>query len=139
MPDKLPAILECPANYFGKGEEYTLPEDPDVIREFERRFQEWELAHPDDPLGELALARAKQHHEPTKKTTPPPVNQPHQQINPQPLPQSSLPLTDVGDDMIELELTLPADYVKLLKNYAKFKRRRPRDIIMSWIQQFCRL
>lgn len=123
-------MLEVPANYFGKGENYNLPDDPEIIREFERRFQEWEAAHPEDPSGELALALAKKHNEPAKKINPP------TSTGNRPAKEES---AEEGIDWAELELTLPPDHITLLKNYAKFKRRRPRDIVMGWISQFCKL
>lgn len=127
-------MLKCPANYFGKGEDYILPEDRDVIREYERQFQEWESTHPDDPTGEIALAHAKSLGSPTVEKAIPQQQRVRVSEDSEPVQ-----IEEDSQDMAELELTLPPNEIRLLKNYARFKRKRPRDIVMAWIQQFCKL
>ena len=127
----MPLDLECPANYFGKGKNYLLPDDAETIREFERRFQEWEQAHPEDPTGELALAKWESEVGPINKSK----------------PQSQLRGTteektpEVSDEEIwkELELVMPERHIEKFKNYCRLQRRRPRDIMMLWIERLCKL
>lgn len=139
-------MVECPANYFGKGENYVLPDNADAIREFERRFQEWEVEHPEDPTGDLALAKWK-----AENTGKPPavsapskpkgaVNLPHitteKETHLAPMPTIPvMPVIPDDAEWVELELTLPKVYVDQLKRYAAFMRRRPRDIIILWINK----
>jgi hypothetical protein len=128
----MPLTLECPANYFGKGENYILPDDAETVREFERRFQEWERQHPEDPTGELALAKWKEDH----FEAPAPSRAPSTPRKTTEEKESS----DSGDEeWKELELVLPVAHIEKLKNYAKLQRRRPRDIIMLWIERFCKI
>jgi hypothetical protein len=116
--------LEVPANYFGRGENYILKDDPEELRWFEERFKEWESAHPEDPTGEIALQEEKR--------------KPSYQPNPT---KTTITRHDDDDflDSTKLRLELPTTHIEKLKNFAKFKRRRPRDIVMAWIDQYCKL
>lgn len=142
-------MVECPANYFGKGENYMLPDNPEVIREFERRFQIWEREHPDDPTGDLALAKWKQDNSGKSPVSQPikpkgAVNLPHittEEENPITAMPEVPVMPVISDDAVwvELELTIPREYVDQLKRYAAFMRRRPRDIIMLWITKHTKI
>lgn len=120
------AAIECPANYFGKGEDYNLPDDVNVIAEYERKWKEWEAAHPEDPTGEIALADAKK----KGNLSTPTITSPNEEVKVK---------TEDDIDCAELQLLMPVRHIQLLKNYAKFRRRRPRDIIMGWIDMYAKL
>lgn len=125
-------ILSCPANYFGRGENFVLPDDAAFIKEFEDQWATWEREHPDDPTGELALEAAKKNH---IQIAPSP---------PRPAPvvigiaEKNLEYVE-NDRRIFLKLTLPHAHMQKLKNFARLQRRRPRDIIIAWIEKLCRL
>jgi hypothetical protein len=128
----MPLDLECPANYFGKGKNYTLPDDAEVVREFERRFQEWEREHPEDPTGDLALAKWEAEHseETPRARVPAALREPTGEKE---------PVVSDDEDWKELEMILPVRHIEKLKKYASYKRRRPRDIVMLWIETYCKL
>lgn len=143
-------MLKCPANYFGKGEDYDLPADVDVLREFERQFSEWTAAHPEDPDGSIALAHDKANPvierppkpEPTPTPAPIPIPQPEpvkiQVVVPvvEPL-QISYQCSVADSKKLRLELSV-ADIIKL-RNYALMKRCRPRDVVSVLINTYCKL
>lgn len=112
-----------PCNYFGKGENYNLQEDnPTQVAEFERLWKEWEEAHPEDPTGEIALEDYKKRN--------------------RLVPEEIITKKSIEQDLEEsskIHLELPERLILKLKNYARFRRRRPRDIVASWIEQFARL
>lgn len=132
-----PAKLSCPANYFGRGEDFLLPDDAEFLLEFNRQYEEWEREHPDDPTGEHALAKWKAE---GKDLTPKPLRpQPTKTHAPTPPPpEESNDLAEDGD-WDRLKLSLPDDYIQKLKDYARFKRVRPRDIVMGWIRQHAKI
>jgi hypothetical protein len=111
--------LECPANYFGKGKDYIL--QPDFAEEFDRRWKIWEKENPEDPTGEKALAfyESSQSTERKEET----ANQ--GQTEKQAL-----------EDTKKFRLELDAQDIERLKAYAKYKRKRPRDIITLWIRTY---
>lgn len=110
----------CPANYFGQGEDAAL--EPDKIAEFNKLWNEWEEAHPDDPTGEIALAAYKQRNRIPSE---------------QKIPEVEIDPTIILSGKIHLEIT--EDRIDKLKKYARIHRRRPRDIVNGWIDQFCKL
>lgn len=153
-------MIEVPANYFGKGELYILKEDSDEMAEFVRRFDLYAEAHPNDPTGEEAL---RLHLAATKnpvsvylqpipappppealpfvelqdyRKTPPPVHPPIDPKEKEIIPQTPFNITEEWE---ELKLKIPIGYYNNLKNYAKWKRRRPRDVVMKWIRDYCHL
>lgn len=171
-------MIEVPANYFGKGENYILPDEGEEQADFARRFDEYVVAHPEDPAGEQALrlyeenlASAKsikqavnegiESFKPTPKSALAPIlspvvsssfvvprpMQPKRDIEKELKEQHILPLvTEVqpstkeeDDEWTQIKLRIPVKYHKLLTDYATFKRRRPRDIVMKWIMQNCHL
>lgn len=115
---------EVPSNYFGKGDNYILPDDVDEVRKFEDRWKKYEAENPDDPTGELALAKFRNAHPPTNQPKPP-DNPPDRIVLPE------------NFEWKEIELILPVPYVERFKNFAAAKRRRPRDILMSFIDKYC--
>lgn len=114
---------KCPANYFGKGVNYVLPDDREAVQEYERLWQEWEAAHPNDPTGEIALKEWS--HTTGKKVV--------FSDGPQPIIQPN----DVSAETSKLKLELADSDIRLLKNFASFKRRRPRDVIAELIRTYC--
>jgi len=119
---------KCPANYFGLGADYVLPEDIEIVREFELKFSDWVTKNPDDPTGELAIA----------------AYQKYLAQNPKAKAELAKPKYDAivinpndYDDAKQLRLQLPADLLEVLKKFAKAKKRRPRDIIIHWIKTHC--
>ncbi len=42
-------------------------------------------------------------------------------------------------DFAELELVIPRSLVKQLKDFAKYKKRRPRDIVIFWSEKYARV
>ena len=120
---------ECPANYFGKGENYVLPEDIEVVREFEQRFSEWVTAHPNDPTGEITLAAWK------KADKTPIANIPR--VHHQPTTKEIYKIDSEGNS--QLRVQIPQEFIAMLKSYAHARKRRPRDIIIHWIQTNCKL
>jgi hypothetical protein len=124
-------MLEVPANYFGKGRDYNLSDDPKELQEFERKFKEWEAAHPDDPVGEKALSE----YESTRGTS---------KVKIQSRPSVSFTDDDEDDDdnddsSNKIRLELPSVLIMQLKRYARFHRKRPRDIVMMWIIKYGKL
>lgn len=119
-------MIECPHNYFGRGVDYTLPDDPVIIREIEDKWAEWEAAHPDDPTGEIAYRN-------------------HQKGNlliskrPNLAKSTEGRVTFAEFKTRKLRLELPKNEIELLKRYAASERRHPRDIIIRWIHQNCKL
>lgn len=120
--------LECPANYFGKGEDYLLSDDPKELAEFNRRFEEWERAHPEDPSGDIALAHDKiassssveHRHDGTIATE-----------------EKKTPAVKKTDETLkELEMVMPESYIKRFKELCQEKRKRPRDMMMIWIDKY---
>lgn len=126
-----------PANYFGKGEGWELPDDPKIVEEFTKRFLEWEAAHPEDPTGDLALAAFNiRHPAPTEKV------KGKRDVEGQLIVGPTLTIIQGPVDEpneCNLRLQLPASKLQTLKNYAHYKRRRPRDIIIDWINKNCKL
>lgn len=124
--------LKCPANYFGKGENYLLPDDAETVREFERQFQEWEQAHPEDPTGELALAKWKSEHgeDTPRPRIPAALREPTGE---------KIPTVDEEEEWKEIEMVIPVRYIEKFKNYCRLQRRRPRDVFMLWIERLCKL
>lgn len=152
-----------PCNYFGKGADYQLPEDIQSIREFEDLFDKWVTENPDDPTGEKTIELWKSQ---IKAQTPPVSKQSEIQATPKLLPEvvpinltasaqgfqvidgiaypiaplSEQPLfSPVDDEGDEIRLKLTTHAVKLLKAYATFRKRRPRDIVMSWILTYAKI
>lgn len=136
--------LKCPANYFGKGENYILPDNPEEIRDFERQFKDWEAKHPDDPTGEMALKNHKEVVRTTPKALPaqPVVIISERDANKVIFPSVAAKKGVIEDDPefqnAELELELPKYLIAQLKAFAKYKSRRPRDIVASWIRLYAR-
>ncbi len=128
--------LECPANYFGKGEDYLLPDDPKVLGEFERKFKEWEDSHPEDPTGDIALAHDKIASSSSVENRSNGAISTEEKKNPLPLTITE-PSPELESDGLlkEIELVMPENYIKLFKEYCKEKRRRPRDMMMTWIKE----
>lgn len=141
------ALLSCPCTYFGKGSNYILPDDPETIREFEAKWKEWETEHPDDPTGEKALAEylaanphtnldAKTGHVPpprqaTQKAATPASFQKKEELEPTNF--------EIENETRKLRLELPDEVIEKLKRYARYCRRRPRDIIIGWVEKYCQL
>lgn len=117
---------ECPANYFGKGADYQLPDDIKVVAEYERRWRDWESKHPEDPTGEIALREWEARGGGKGKS-------------------SSAPRETMEVDAIEegetsqLKLEMLDSDIRLLKMFASFKRKRPRDVLSTLIRQNCRI
>ena len=149
-----------PANYFGKGENYVLPESLDAVREFEQQFDAWVTANPNDPTGEKAIESYKAHLAATKnKVTHPFATPPADVLLPSvvaPPPvdieklveakvesvmqaQAPTPTLELSGDTDQLKLQLPVELIDKLKDFAKAKRRRPRDIVITWILENCHL
>lgn len=130
-------MIECPANYFGRGEDYILPDDPDVVREFERKFEEWVNTHPDDPTGEQTLkAHGPQRtHRSILNRSPKGIFINSNSETPAPPTKEKEPYVLMG----EIKLRLPIKELETLKNFAIFKRRRPRDIICRLINENCQI
>ena len=66
----------CPLNYFGRGENYVMPEDMALRIEMENKWEEWETAHPEDPDGSIYLDQYKELQKANPvffKTPPPPI------------------------------------------------------------------
>lgn len=135
---------EVPANYFGKGDDYILPDTISVVQEFERRWKEYEVEHPDDPTGELALAKFRAQPKVDRVETivvhippPEPIIEP---VEVTPLPEEP-PIDKIvlpkNFQWKEIELVMPEQYVERFKSFAAAKRRRPRDILMSFIDKYC--
>jgi len=129
-------MIEVPANYFGKGENYNLPDDAETIREFERRFTEWEKAHPDDPTGDIALAAYK-------KPLPTALVTTKSTSDSAPTPVSDDVEEEDGEEFefndSSVRLRIPSPILLKFKKYARYKRKRPRDILIFWITRFCNL
>lgn len=121
-------MLKVPYNYFGQGVNYNLPDNPSVIREFEQKFKEWEEKHPDDPTGEIAyneyILKIKEKQNEPAPPSPPPIEE-KKEVEPTSLVS------------VRLKLELPEQAVKKLKNYAKMRSMRPRDILVEWIATHC--
>lgn len=116
-----------PANYFGKGEEFILPDDPVILKEFDARFNEYEIAHPEDPTGDKALEHAK--------SQPPIKSKLDKGVS---TTEEKSPVSE-DDKWVELEMFMPARHIELFKKYCSLQRRRPRDIMMLWIDKLCKL
>lgn len=123
-------ILRCPANYFGKGENYNIDNaSPEEMKRHAELFDAWGEAHPEDPLGEIALEAYKREHT--------------NEVNPSKFPNSRQIVTEqpynemAEGDWIDLRMTLPNDCIEALKRHARRNNRRPRDIVMGWIRQHC--
>lgn len=155
-------MIEVPANYFGKGEMYFMQEDSEEMQEFIRKFDEYVVNHPDDPTGEQALA---DYNEKCRKERlfvspraalqkpassfvegdpdvyvqgPIPYRIPHPRL--EALEKVSISVDADGDEVWkEIKLIIPEGYYVMLKNYAAVKRRRPRDVVMKWINEHCKL
>lgn len=123
-------MIQCPANYFGEGEDYSLPDDPSILQEFSKKFEEWERNHPDDPTGEKALASYKAKHgeiEYTKKEKTPRVLEDDEE------------LVKDNSECVNLRLQVPMETCRLFKNYAKFRRMRPRELLILWVTKYAKL
>lgn len=133
-----PAQLSCPANYFGRGEDFDLPDDAEFLMVFNKQYEEWEREHPDDPTGEEALKKWKLER---KSMAPSPSLRvpPTKRTEPAPPPDEESTDLDEDSDGDRLRLSLPDDYIKRLKDYARFKRVRPRDVVMGWIRQHAKI
>ncbi len=158
-----------PANYFGKGENYVLPESMDAVREFEQQFDAWVTANPNDPTGEKAIESYKAHLAATKKVGIPPVFpeiqermsqadfEEHQKAGHtlyekkiEKLVEAKVesamqaqtpasPTLELSGNTDQLKLQLPVELIDKLKDFAKAKRRRPRDIVITWILKHAHL
>lgn len=148
---------KTPANYFGKGADYVLPDNLEIIHQFERDFDAWVRENSDDPTGEKALALWEQ-----SQLQPPEL--PPLQKKKELLPSVELPakvevevehltptkildlalkpiVVDVeqGLETVQLTLELPEIYVERFKKFCKFKRKRPRDVLLFWILQHAKI
>lgn len=113
-------MIECPANFFGRGKDFDLAEDPAAIQEIEKKWQAWEIAHPDDPTGELALEIEE------KRITPVLV----------PTPAAPTQEKKIIEELVNLRLQIPSRIDNKLKAIAKAKRKRPRDIVVELIEKY---
>lgn len=145
---------KCPATYFGKGADYVLPDNLEIIHQFERDFDTWVRENPDDPTGEKALALWEQSQ--LQPPTPPLLQKkkelPLFEVWPVkletevsgfedkiPLPTPlNLPDED-GLETVQLTLELPEQYVDRFKRFCKAKRKRPRDVLLFWILQHAKI
>lgn len=118
----------CPINYFGKGENYALPDNKEACAEYERQWKEWEAEHPEDPTGEATLQAWKDQ---TGKES-----QPLRKVKSMSM-EFDGPFS--SEEICNVRLQLPEQEAKMLKKYASFKRKRPRDIIVALIQTYCKL
>lgn len=131
-------MISCPANYFGKGEDYNLKDDPAELEEFNRLFDEYSQANPDDPTGEKALEAfkaqvllaSKTELPPPQKKTPEYVSSPSVVDEP---PQPEMISVEEDHESIRLELT--ASRIIFLKRYSAYRRMRPRDVISFLIDK----
>lgn len=124
-------MLECPASYFGKGENHNLSDDSaEELREFEQKFREWEEKHPNDPTGEKALAIWKVTNPTGSKVATPKT--------PEPI---TAPTEEEEDDSEKgsLKLVLSERQIQKIKGYARVRGCRPRDLVIEWIEKFCKL
>ena len=137
---------KCPANYFGKGEDYILTDNADEIKEFEENWKEWEVNNPNDPTGEIALQIWKDSKKKTRAfvTAPPPIaTKEEKEILQKPIivhTRKPLP-TQVIEEFknVDLQLKLPNYLVEQFKTFCRDQKRRPRDIMIYWIKLHARL
>lgn len=122
---------KCPANYFGRGENFNLPDDKEFLHQYELEWQEWERAHPDDPGGEKALAEWKKWKatQPAQPSTTPPTTG----------GKESIPSATVGVETKELELELDPAIITKFKAYCRLQRKRPRDIFTYWVNTYANI
>lgn len=123
---------KVPLNYFGRGEDFNLPDDPVFLRKFEDQYREWEQAHPDDPDGQKALDEWKK----GAKATPKP------KLNPELFQEATeeTSLSEPDYSVLErLVLKLPLREYTIFKNFCFLKHRRPRDILAIWIKNYAKI
>lgn len=138
---------KVPINYFGRGENYALPDNFAVIKDFEEKFREWEREHPDDPTGEITLqAWRDSHAKPAILEVPKIIPLPEKQesiatILPPVVTETPVIENEIPDelDYDTLKLTLPIPLLDKLKKYSKLKKKRPRDIVSFWILHHCKI
>lgn len=130
---------EVPVNYFGKGVDYQLPDDVEAVEEFNRKYAEYERDNPDDPTGALLLEKYNVHLKVQKS------------IAHAPSMETKLPGLPIqfGDEILKTEVTargetfirlsLPVNAIENLKKFARYQRKRPRDVVLAWIELYCRL
>lgn len=113
----------CPANYFGKGADYVLPDSREEIQDYEEKWRKWMEDHPNDPTGELAIKEweATTGRKAKLATEPKPVGE------------------DLDEEFATLKLELNPNVIKQLKTYASFCRKRPRDIVARLIKAHCNI
>lgn len=116
-------MIKCPATYFGKGENYNLQDaTPDELQKFNEDFEKWERENPDDPTGEIALEAYKRNGGKASSSV-------------EETPVASLQI--MMDTPADLRISLPFYAIEKLKNHARLRKRRPRDIIQEWILKNC--
>lgn len=128
-------IPKVPLNYFGRGTDFQIPDDSTVVSQIMKEIEEWETLHPDDPNGEQALAdyakssalqkREEELEDPKKEDK---VYEPTSNNVSKKLPGS----------IKEIRLQISEELLTRLKAHAKYKRKRPRDIIERWIENYTR-
>lgn len=123
-------MIKCPANYFGRGENYNLPDDPSIIQEIQVLWSEWEREHPGDPTGDKALAEWK-----AKNPDKPAISR---DKIPRALEEDEEEIFD-NSECVNLRLQVPIETCRLFKNYAKLKRIRPRELLILWVAKYAKL
>lgn len=116
---------EVPANYFGRGRDFILPDDTTVVAEITEKWTKYEQDHPDDPMGENIL---KKWEEDANRLCTVEATKNLQQARTIVSDYEFLGVTT------QLRLELPKDLINHLKGYARYTRKRPRTIIEDLIK-----
>lgn len=131
---------KCPINYFGKGREHHISEDDiEEVRAYEKAWRDWEKQHPNDPLGEQALAD----YDAWRKDN---VQLPHvaktidERREADHLPPSTKERSiEMWSDTAKMKLELPVSVIAMLRKYSAMHRMRPRDVVTALIQRNCKI
>lgn len=126
---------KCPSNNFGKGPGYVVPQTDEAISEWEKMWDEWESAHPDDPTGEKALAKWEDYVRRAAASTAM-IHTPDDLAHTKPIPKPVRELRYNRDNKEKFRFYIPVELHEMLKRKCNDQGRAMSNVVQKLIESY---